>query len=274
VNYVSFSPARPLGDFVERLWHFSDAPPHAKERIVPSGTVEIVINLREDELRIYDATDPGCCRRFSGTVVSGAYSGCFVIDTLEHASIIGAHFRPGGAFPFFGMPISELADRHVGLETLWGAAAPELRERLCAAVTPAERFVLLEKTLASRLCRALERHYSVRFALDAFGQAGSVPRVGRVAQDIGLSRRRFIEVFKQEVGMAPKMFCRVRRFQQALALTRRETEPDWAQLAPECGYFDQSHFIQDFRAFSGLTPTQYVRQRSERVLENHVPLAG
>jgi AraC-like DNA-binding protein len=66
----------------------------------------------------------------------------------------------------------------------------------------------------------------------------------------------------------------VRRFQQVLELMRDEATPNWARLAPECGYFDQSHFIHDFRNFSGLTPTEYLRQRSERVLQNHVPLTG
>jgi hypothetical protein len=70
---VTFRTLRPAlsDDFVERLWLFSDAPPHSKERIVPSGTVELVINLHEDAVRIYDSAQPHCCKRFSGAVVSG-----------------------------------------------------------------------------------------------------------------------------------------------------------------------------------------------------------
>jgi len=273
MHYVSHAPSRPLGLFVERLWLFSDAPPHGWERIVPSGTVELVINLQEDEIRIYDSSQSQCCRRFSGAVVSGPYSKCFVIDTREHASIIGAHFRAGGAFPFFVMPVSEFADTHVELETLWGPSAVELRERLCAARTPAERFSLLEKALMSHLFGPLEGHYAVRFALGAFTSIEAHPSIGQVTEKIGLSQRRLIQVFKKEVGIPPKLFCRVRRFQRALALMRQNATPNWAHIAPQCGYVDQPHFIHDFRSFSGLTPTEYVRQRSERVLENHVPLA-
>lgn len=273
MSYVAYTPARPLADFVERLWLFSDAPPHGKERIVPSGTVELVINLYEDEFRIYDPAQPERCKRFSGAMVSGTYSECFVIDTREHASIIGAHFRPAGAFPFFQMPISELANSHVDLETLWGTSATELRERLCAAATPAQRFILLEKALTSHLFHPLQRHYAVRLALNGFARSDSALTVGDMARGAGFSHRRFIQVFAQEVGMSPKLFCRVRRFQQALALIRGKRAPNWARFAPDCGYFDQSHFIRDFQLFSDLTPTEYVRQRSERVLQNHVPLA-
>jgi hypothetical protein len=98
VNYHFITPAPPLGDFVERLWHFSDAPPHRQERIVPSGTIELVFNLQEDELRIYDPRQPDRCKRFSGAVVSGAYGESFVIDTREHSSIIGVHFKPAARF--------------------------------------------------------------------------------------------------------------------------------------------------------------------------------
>ena len=102
VRYLSSTPTRPLADFVERFWQISDAPPHLRERIVPSGTIEMVVNLREDELRIYDSTEPARCRRFSGAIVSGAYGASFLIDPQQHASAIGVHFKPGGAFPFLG----------------------------------------------------------------------------------------------------------------------------------------------------------------------------
>ena len=95
-------------------------------------------------------------------------------------------------------------------------------------------------------------------------------RVRDVARRVGLSQRRFIRVFAAEVGLTPKLYGRVRRFQRALALVRGVPAPDWAQLAVECGYFDQSHLIRDFRAFAGLTPEEYLRHRSEQVLHNHV----
>src|SRR5438093_5227001 len=90
---------------------------------MPSGTLELVINLHEDEFRIYDPVRTDEYRRMSGAIVSGAYSGFFVIDTLQHASIVGGHFRPGGALPLLGSSPRELADAHVDLETLWGRRA-------------------------------------------------------------------------------------------------------------------------------------------------------
>jgi AraC-like DNA-binding protein len=269
--YHSYAPAPPLSGFIKRFWLCSDAPPHARERILPSGTIELVINLRDDEIRIYDPSNPDRCTRYSGAILSGTYSRFFVIDPLQHASILGVHFRPGGAFPFLGLPAGELADTHVDLETLWGPAAVELRERLCAATTPAERFSLLERELLSRLRCSSELHGAVPVALVAF--EGN-ERVRDVAGLVGLSQRRFIQVFATEVGLTPKLYCRVRRFQRARALAGQTAAPDWARVAVDCGYFDQSHLIRDFLAFSGLSPLDYFHQQSERVLPNHVPQSG
>jgi AraC-like DNA-binding protein len=272
VLYRSYTPAPPLSDFVDRFWLCSDAPPHSRERILPTGTIELVVNLREDEIRIYDPYHPDRCTRMSGAILSGAYSRFFVIDPLQHASILGVHFKPGGAFPFLGAPAGELADTHIDIETLWGPSALELRERLCAATTPAERFSLMENALLSRLRYPPEHHGAVPVALNVFEATGAEVRVRDIARNVGLSQRRFIQVFAAEVGMTPKLYGRVRRFQRARALARKA--PDWARVAVDCGYFDQSHLIRDFLAFSGLTPADYFRRQSEDVLPNHVPLTG
>jgi len=234
--------------------------------------MELVINLRDNEFRIYDPTQPQKRKRFSGGLVSGTYQSSFVIDAQQHAAVIGVHFRPAGAYPFLGAVTGELADTHVDLETLWGRAAIELRERLCAAREPAERFSLLEQALIAHLFRPMEHHYAVNYALSAFARIDLALSVRDVAQGAGLSQRRFIQVFAREIGLPPKLFCRVKRFQKALALVQRNKAPDWMQLVVDCRYFDQSHLIRDFRFFSGLSPMEYLQLRSDRVMENHVPL--
>lgn len=270
--YSSHIPAQPVGEFVERFWMCSDKPLHSRERILPSGTIELVINLSDDEVRIYDPVHPDQYKRFPGSIVSGTYTSAFVIDPSQHASMMGVHFKPGGAFPFLGAVVSELADTHVALEELWGSPAVELRERLCAASTPEERFRLMEEVLTARLCPSWHHHDAVPVALEIFGEAGLGESIHGVARRVGLSQRRFIQVFTAQVGLTPKLFCRLLRFQQARMLVGRTAKPDWTNVALACGYFDQSHLIRDFRQFSGMRPTDYLRFRSDRVLRNHVPV--
>jgi hypothetical protein len=110
--------------------------PHFKERILPSGTFELVFNLHDDELRIYKAAQPDHCEGFSGAIVSGPYNGFFVTDNAEEACVMGAHFKPGEAFPFLGLAADELADAHIDLETVWERGACKIRERLSALESP------------------------------------------------------------------------------------------------------------------------------------------
>jgi AraC-like DNA-binding protein len=270
----TYTPGPPLDEYIDRFWFCSDTPPHPRERILPSGTVELVINLSDDEIRIYDPSHPARTRRYSGAAVSGPYRAGFLIDPIQHASIIGVHFRPGRAVPVLGVPASELADAHVDLDALWGPTAAELRERLCTAAAPAKRFAVLEEVLLGRLRRPPPRHGAIPVALDAFEQADAAVTVRDLARRVGLSQRRFIQLFTAEVGLTPKLYGRVRRFQRARELVRNAIEPDWAAVAVACGFFDQSHLIRDFGEFSGLSPVAYLKQRSKHVLLNHMPWVG
>ena len=265
------TPPAPLSAFVANLWSLSDAPSHARERIVPSGTLELVINLDEDEFRIYDSLESSPFRRFPGAIVSGAYDRFFVIDTAEHASVIGVHFKPSGAAPFLGLPPGALAGTHVDLETLWGPAARELREMLCSARTTPRRFQILETALMAQLTRPFRRHGAVQAAL---GELGRGTAVREIVGQVGLSHRRFIEVFSAEVGITPKLFGRIQRFQRASAVTHGLESPDWSTIAAECGYFDQSHLIRDFMAFSGFSPADFLCHSLPLVKENHLAVLG
>ena len=259
-----YKPKPPLSKFVDSLWLYEGYEPEQKtERILPTGTLELAINLRQNELRMYDAERPEHCSRLSGAIVSGASGRGFV--PAEETFIIGVHFKPGGAFPFLGLPADDLADTHVDLETLWGPSAGRLRERLCEARTSAERFQLLQEALLSRLRHGVEQHYAVSAALEMFGKNQAGPRVREAAKYLCLSQRRFIQVFKAEVGMTPKLFSRIQRFQQTRTIIQHNPSINWADLAVDLGYFDQSHFIREFLEFSGLNPTDYIN-RQKRVI--------
>jgi AraC-like DNA-binding protein len=256
-----YKPNPPLSKFVDSFWLYeSYEPEHKTERILPTGTLELVINLRQNELLFYDAELTENCSSFSGAIVSGASGRGFSPDTADATLIIGVHFKPGGAFPFLGLPAGDLADTHVDLETLWGPSAGRLRERLCEARSSAERFQLLQEALLSRLCQGVEQHYAVSAALEMFGKNQAGPRVREAAKYLGLSQRRFIQVFKAEVGITPKLFSRIQRFQQTRTFIRQNPSPNWAALALDLGYFDQSHLIREFLEFSGLSPTDYLNR--------------
>src|SRR5581483_10585749 len=245
--------SKPLSDFVELLWLYEGyRQPHKKERLLPTGTTELVFDLRED-------LGSDTC----GSVLSGPHSEYFELDTSCETSVVGIHFKPGGAFPFFKMPANEFRNTNVSLELLWGSRARSVRDRLLAAVTSEEKFRILEETLLAEAARPLIHTPAVAFALKKFYRVPTVTTVSELSDEIGFSTRHFIQIFSAEVGLTPKLYCRVRRFQEVLKSVHRRTDIDWADVAINCGYFDQPHFIHDFKAFSRINPSTYSIARTE-----------
>jgi len=272
MEYFGRTPSPPLNTFIERIWYCSDAASQARERVLPGGgTMDLVVNLVEEDIRIYDATAPQFVRARAAAMVSGTSTRGFLVDPRQRASVVGVHFRPGGAFSFLGVSPSELVDAHVQLEDVWGSVGRDLREQLLEADSTSERFRILEGALFRRLQRARPGHPATRAALEAFRSRKNAVRVADLAGEVGLSRRRFIEVFEREVGLTPKLYARLRRFHHVKErIATLGAPPSWAEFALACGYFDQSHMIRDFVEFSGMTPGSYFQGRASDAMFDHL----
>jgi AraC-like DNA-binding protein len=267
VIYVSRRPAPPLDASVSAVWYFKSAPrPFGFERVLPKGRAQLVVNLKDDQTRTYD--ERGGCIEAPGAVVSGLGPRFEIIDTDEQEHVVGVVFRPGGTTAFFRESAYGMRGRDVPLEALWGVTGTALlREALLDAATPEAALDVLEHALVQAR-HGRETHPAVAFALAQFDRRPEVARVDAVTHAIGMSAKRFIERFKAEVGLTPKQYCRLQRFQRAVTAAHAEADLDWSDVALACGYFDQAHFIHDFRAFSGLTPGAYRSGRT--VFPNHV----
>ncbi len=267
VKFHTLEPRRPLADFVEMLWHYeAPAPRHRFERLLPSGASQLIINLNADSLRSYDSEDARRFETHRGPVIAGVQSRFALLDTAQQRWVMGVQFRPGGVLPMFGISAEEFRDRDLALSAVWGAPALELSGRLHDAPGAHARLRLLEAELLRRLGGGAAMHPAIeRFAR----HPGGAP-LAAAARDAGLSQRRFIELFRRHVGLTPGLYCRVRRFQWALARLHRLETVDWCGLALEAGYCDQSHFIREFREFTGLTPTACHALRGAHA--NHIPL--
>jgi AraC-like DNA-binding protein len=270
LHYAALQP--PLADFVDMLWLYEgdEMPAYAVERRLPDGAITLTVNLRDDMIRLYNRHAQHRFQSCRGIVIGGAHSESVLLDTASMTSMLGVQFKPGGAFPFLPFPADELQNQVISLDALWGAEALDLRGRLIAANTTAQRFAVMEQFLLARLAHSRIAHPAVAFALDTFRSLSPRFSIAAVTEQIGLSQTRFIQVFREAVGLTPKQYCCVQRFQEALRLVEQGTPERWADIALSCGYFDQAHFIHDFRAFTGLTPGAYHALRG--AYRNHVPL--
>ena len=258
IVFKHYVPAAPLSQFVAVFWYWrGNEVLYEKQRIMPMATAELVINLGNT--------------RTAGAGISGPQSESFLIERTQLDELLGVHFQFGGVFPFLDVPLGELHGLHLGLDDLWGERrVGELICRLQEARSVDMKFQVLEQWLLGLVRRPLQHHPAVLFGMKEFQNNPSLSSSAQMAERVGFSQRHFIQLFRDEVGLAPKLFCRVQRFQQVILAVHKLETVDWVDIALSCGYFDQAHFNHDFREFSGLTPTEYLTLRTDHT--NHVKM--
>lgn len=268
--YLERIPAAPLAPFVRLLWCAQvHSAPHQRERVLPTGCVQIILNLARDFVLDCPEGQPDVHR--PPALIVGARSVYEIIDSSDMADLIGIVFSPGGFTPFASDAAHLFSNQTVALESIWGNDAESLRNHLRELASPEARLDCLEQFLRARFIPQLEcgpRPPQIQFALRYFAHNPSSASVAETARQIVWSERRFSQVFREEVGLTPKVWCRIQRFQQAVRQLHLGADIRWAELALDCGYYDQSHFANEFRAFSGVDATTYSARRTQWA--NHI----
>jgi AraC-like DNA-binding protein len=209
--YQTYIPQLPLSQFIEFLWlREGEYLSAVQTRLMPMGTMELVINLHEDSIPLFDRQSRVQCGSTNGTMLCGMHSKNLIAQIDRKMSVMGVHFRPGGGTAFFGLPAGELHNETISLDELWQGYAAQLRDRLLAEPL-ANRFPVLEQFLMQML-RLPTPNPAINFALQQFQQS-TIPTVTAVTDRIGFSTRHFNQLFRDRVGLTPKLFCRVQRFQ-------------------------------------------------------------
>jgi AraC-like DNA-binding protein len=190
--------------------------------------------------------------------VHGPQSSYYVAGPKPQGAVVGVSFRPGAAGALLGTSMQELADRHVALDAIWGARGVHLRDRLMSAAGPRDMFRLLEYSLTARIQRPLLIHPAVVRALAPTpAGASSLQKVADLQRASGYSPRHFIALFRSAVGLNPKHYFRIRRFNFAVRLMAAGGGQGLGDIAAAAGYSDQAHLAREFREFAGVAPTQY-----------------
>lgn len=214
------------------------------ERVLPDGALRLVIDLG-DRPRAFVV---GASIRPALLQLSGRMHG------------LSLTLRPGAALALFGLPAAELAGQTPALEALWRGGADEFADDLAEAPGEAARVGQVWRHLQRRaLPLAAGSQEIVAAATRLITGAGGVMALRELTCRTGLGERRLQQLFGGHLGLSPRAFGRLARLQAMVRTLREETEPDWARLAADGGFYDQSHLIHEFRDLFGLTPGAYRR---------------
>jgi AraC-like DNA-binding protein len=243
-----------LQPFVRGVMGYSERrrPGLVTQRQIPGPRVVVIVELGPP-IRLTDPFRRG--EHFPGGFAAGL--GDFVTETSHDGFQRGIQIdlAPVGARALFGLPMGELAGAVVSLPDLLPRDERSLAERLDALPDWDARLDAVERLLATSLERVTPRGEIVRWACERLEASGGRLDVRSLARELGYSQKQVTRLFRDQVGIAPKLFARLVRFDRLAQSLRRGGNEPWAELADELGYYDQSHLVRDVRQLAGTTPT-------------------
>jgi AraC-like DNA-binding protein len=246
------APKHLRGHVRDYVGYFELTPRPLRRREVPSADITLIISL---------GPTIAVCGRQRTSFVAGLWDAPAFTEHAGFQHGIEVRLTPLGAYRLIGVPMRHLTNEVVGLDDLLGAEAARLTERLHDAPDWAARFDLLDAELAARLADAPRPSPGVAWAWGRLRRTHGTVAVGALAEELGWSRRHLSAQFREQVGMPPKLLARILRFDRVVGRLRREDPDRWAEVAYDCGYYDQAHFNRDFRQFAGATPTEFLASR-------------
>jgi AraC-like DNA-binding protein len=262
MRYEEFRPAEPLAKFIKCFWVLESAAAHSAppERILPDGCTEIVFHLGDP----FDQHNPdGTTERQPLALLVGQMRGHLLIQPTGRVRVLGVRFWPGGAYPFLALPQNEIAGKVIALDSIWGAITRELHSRIADSATSAESVKKVETILNARLNDFRRHDDGVLKAIALILRSGGCAPIESLAENMGISLRKLDRTFNTRVGLTPKKLCRIVRFQRVFKMIEgTDRGRGWVQIALDCGYYDQAHFVKEFKEFAGKAPTSYFAEQN------------
>ena len=256
MNFEILQPSPGLAPYIKSYWMLNGCMHKDKvyhQRIVPNGFIELIF---------YYHDLPEYLRRKSTikskAVLSGQQDEYYDIAVSGNMQLFSIIFKPQSARLFFGIPASELYNQSIPAEYIFKDAIDKITEKLNQSKDVQSKVQIVEAFLLKQIVR--NRDFQLNRITDSVGEinvAKGIKNIETLASRACLSRKQFERTFSDFVGIAPKKFLRVIRFQHAIYKQQIKSIESLSQLAHECGYYDQSHMINDFKRLTGLTPNQY-----------------
>lgn len=264
-------PSFPLSQFIESFIYYRDYNPvHSVDRFLPDGNVNIVFDLTDYPKYIYDNDSLKEIQTCRNVWFSGMRNSYITIPSGKDSEMFIINFHKGKSYPFVEMPLHELTDSVVDAELVLTNEILDLREMIMEAGSIIQKFCTAENYLLKKFSHKLIVNPFIEFAVNKIIEAPHQLSVEYISSKVGYSQKHLIKLFKDNVGLTPKGFLKIMRFQKAIQEIAAAKISSWPSIALESGFYDQAHFINDFKSFSGFTPNEYLQKQYEHI--NYIPV--
>ncbi|MCT4221549.1 helix-turn-helix transcriptional regulator [Elizabethkingia anophelis] len=256
MNYKTFEPDQDLTAFIKCYWTLESPKEEMPEKqtIVPDGCMEMIFHYGDLYKQYLDngnsIIQPRC-------FVIGQLTRPLEIEPTGEIGIFSIRFHPEGFLPFTATPIKEMENTAVSLEKLFGKDGQEIEQQIINANSTSERIKLIEKFLLDKLTDLETVDRIVRSTVECIMTANGQLSVDELSRHSKVNRRQLLRKFSSAIGLSPKQLSRTIRLQAALKMLMSDQFSNLANLAYENEYYDQAHFIKEFKEFTGSTPKEF-----------------
>ena len=262
IQYREYKPTAELQGYVECYWTGTPDPlvPDADgiHRVLPDGCIDIVVEFDLCAGEDGEHMVPGFADK---AAVVGTMSRPLIVNSARRTCFLGARFRPGKAIAILGGSAGELTNVSIPLGEIWNHnAGGNFEDELTDQRTIASKVRVVERVLLNKLGRKKDDDPYVGALVDLIVRERGAVSVEALSEFAGISRQHIARKFDRYVGISPKLFSRVMRFQDLMTTIREAPHIDWASTALDLGYYDQAHMISDFKEFSGQTPLSFLTE--------------
>ena len=244
-----------LAGVVESIWHFDGIMSYLRERTFPSGLLQLIVHLGGR----YRVVQRGSVELCPEMCLGGLQTGPLVVESPgARCRVMGVQLHPIGAYRLFGMPLGELAGQsNLDLQDVVGPAARELQDHCLGAGSAEEQVRYAAGWIAERLARSPAPDPAIAWTAAVIKRRRGAVSISELRDRMGLTKTRLATVFRDQVGVTPKLYARIHRFRRALELINQGSDP-LVDVALSAGYYDQPHLNAEFRELSGLAPGEYL----------------
>lgn len=252
MKYAELRPSVRLASFIKCFWALEYSGSKNAEPVLPDGCPEIVFNLSDRFLRLHKAHD----ELQPTALFAGQMSHSISIRPTGNVRLFGIRFQPAGAFPLVRFPLSEITDRIIDLTSVC-RNGEEVESRINEARSFVERVSIFESFFGAAVAARNNTDPIAAYATETIVEGRGLDSISSISAQVGVSDRRLERRFKRAVGVSPKTFSRIVRFQAVVNAVQLSQTPNLLDTALSFGYYDQSHLIRDFKEFSGDSPSTF-----------------
>jgi AraC-like DNA-binding protein len=256
IHYSEFAPTPLLLPFIECLWMLKSHSNFFKKRelIIPGGRTEMMFNL-SNPVHWIDSKDLSSTRTCEGSYLLGPRNRHFFVEHKGPINLIGVRFRHGGLSPFTSTPMSILMNEIIPQDQLFGREIDTLTRQLYETDEAKQNVSLIEGFLQKRFRSEPSTRQTLQL-ISSVKKYESLSSPKSLSEKTGIHYKKLERIFSKYTGYNPKNFSRVIRFYKALQQMKKSSH-SLTGIGLEGGYYDQPHFIRDFKAFTGKSPTQF-----------------